>query len=68
MDTTITQRFSDRTLSVLATIEHSPGPITSRAISERTGLDRTTLSPIITRLLAEGIITRVSRGIYVWAS
>lgn len=52
---------------VASTLEHvflHPGGITTAKLRQLTGLERTILSPILTRLIRRGYIDRVAYGVY----
>lgn len=64
MDHIESTQYAPRTLDVLAVIELAGGPITTAQVIQATGLDRSRLSPILTRLVRRGHILKLSRGLY----
>lgn len=52
---------------VASTLEHvllHPGGVTTAKLRQLTGLERTILSPILTRLIRRGLIERAAHGVY----
>jgi uncharacterized Zn finger protein len=55
---------AERQAAVLSVIESSPKGIRAPAVAEATGLLLATVRPVINRLMADGKIRRISRGVY----
>lgn len=55
---------SERMASTLEIVFLHPGGVTTHKLRQLTQLDRTLLSPILTRLMRGGYINRIARGVY----
>lgn len=55
---------ADRQVAVLAAVRATPKGIRAPQVAEATGLLLATVRPVMARLLAEGALRRISRGVY----
>ena len=60
----VERRNSERMVKTLGFVFLHPGGVTTTKLRQLTGLDRTLLSPILTRLIRRGYIERIAYGVY----